>query len=141
MESKQEGVVKPGLWGRRFVALFIDVLFLTLFLWALTAVIYPLIAGTGLFYVFNYWVLLAGIIILLYFTYFEGKNRASLGKNVMKLEVRTQKGDMDYRKAFIRNLSKFLWFPLIIDVLIGFALGGSRQRYLDRAAGTEVIAS
>jgi hypothetical protein len=28
---------------------------------------------------------------------------------------------MTYRLAFIRNISKFLWIPLVVDFIIGFA--------------------
>ena len=42
-------------WGKRTVALIIDVIFITLFMWALTAILYPLIALTNLYFVFNFW--------------------------------------------------------------------------------------
>jgi uncharacterized RDD family membrane protein YckC len=57
----------------------------------------------------------------------------------MKLKVKSLNGDMSYRKAFIRNLSKILWLPLIVDLLVGFIFESPRKRYLDRLAKTEVV--
>ena len=129
----------PGLWKKRFVALVVDFLIITLLLYVIVAVIYPVIALTNLYVLFNIWILLAAILIIAYFTYFEGKYGTTPGKSVMKLKTRAIKGDMTYRTAFIRNLSKILWIPLIVDVLIGFARGKPRERYLDRLAKTEVV--
>ncbi len=130
-----------GLWGRRFVALIIDIVIITLFSYIIVALIYPVIALTNTFQVLGVWLPVVAVIIIVYFTYLEGKYGATLGKNLMKLKVKAQKGDMDYRKAFIRNLSKILWVPLIVDLLVGFAFGSPRKRYLDRLAKTEVVNS
>ncbi len=129
----------PGLWGKRLVALIVDFLIITLILWVVVAVIYPVIALLNIFALFNIWVPLAAIVIVVYFTYFEGKYSTTPGKNIMKLKVMATKGKMGYKKAFIRNLSKILWLPLIIDVIIGFAMGKPRERYLDRLAKTDVV--
>ena len=129
----------PGLWGRRLVALIIDAVIITLFLWVILALIYPLIAFANLFAVAGFWLPLTAVVIIVYFTYFEGKYGLTPGKSIMKLKIKASNGDMDYRKAFIRNLSKILWLPLIPDVIIGFAFGSPRKRYLDRLAKTEVI--
>ena len=128
-----------GLWGKRLVALIIDMVFITLFLWVVIALIYPLIALANIFSILSFWIILAAIVIIGYFTYLEGYYGESLGKNIMKLRVRALTGKMDYRKAFIRNLSKILWIPLIVDLIIGFAFGSPRERYLSRLAKTEVV--
>lgn len=128
-------------WGGRLIALIIDAIFTSLFLWVLTALIYPLIALTNIYLVLNYWLIIAGIVILLYFTVMEGKWSTTLGKGLLKLKVQAVDGDMDYKKALIRNLSKFLWIPLVVDVLVGFATGEkeNKQRYLDKFAQTRVV--
>jgi len=128
-----------GLWGRRLVALIIDAVIITLFLWVILALIYPLLAFTNLFALAGFWLPLTAVVIIAYFTYFEGKYSITPGKKVMKLKVKGLNGDLNYRKAFVRNLSKILWIPLIPDVIIGFALGKPRERWLDRLAKTEVI--
>jgi uncharacterized RDD family membrane protein YckC len=129
----------PGLWKKRFVALMVDFLIISLLLWVLVAVIYPVIALLNLFALFIIWIPIAAVLIVAYFTYFEGKYSTTPGKSVMKLKIRAQEGKMTYRKALIRNLSKILWIPLVFDVIIGFARGKPRERYLDRLAKTEVI--
>ena len=68
--------------------------------------------------------------------------QATLGKRIMGLQVQTLNGGRaDFKKAFIRNLSKILWIVFLIDILVGVATPGSdpRQRYFDRLAGTTVV--
>lgn len=127
------------LWVKRFAALLIDFFIITLIIWITGALIYPLIAIMGTFYILNYWLVLVVLIIIGYFTYFEGKNGATAGKNILKIKVIADEGQMGYKKALIRNLSKILWIPLILDVLIGWVAGNSKLRYLDKIAGTDVV--
>jgi hypothetical protein len=44
-----------------------------------------------------------------------------------------------YKKAFIRSLSKIYYFPLILDIILGFIFGDSNDRILDKISGTYVI--
>jgi len=128
-------------WGRRLVALIVDVIFITLLMWVLTAIVYPVLAWNNLYSVLNYWLVLLGVLIVLYFTVMEGKWSSTLGKGLLKLKVQAADGNMNYKKAFLRNISKFLWVPLVIDLLIGVVVSkeGTRQRYLDILAKTTVI--
>ncbi len=128
-----------SLWGKRFLALFIDVIVVMLIVWILSALIYPLIASTDIYGILNYWLILSALIIIGYFTYLEGKFGLTLGKYIIKIKVVADEGNMNYGKAFKRNLSKILWFPLIIDVLAGYVSGNSKIRYLDKFAGTNVV--
>ena len=128
-----------NFWGRRFLALIIDAVTVTLVLWVISAVIYPLIAVANIFTVLNYWLVLAAFIIVGYFTYLEGKDGATLGKIMMKLKVNAADGDMNYKKAFLRNLSKILWIPLVLDVILGFIFGDSNDRFLDGVSNTVVF--
>ncbi len=127
------------LWKERFFALVIDVFVITLVTWIIGALIYPLIALAGGFGIFNYWVILTIVLIIGYFTYLEGNYSTTLGKTILKIKVTSDEGELDYRKTFIRNLSKILWVPLILDVIVGYAYGDSKIRYLDKIAGTGVI--
>jgi uncharacterized RDD family membrane protein YckC len=128
-------------WGRRLAALIIDAIFITLLMWVLTAIVYPLIAWNNLYSILNYWLVLLGVLIILYFTVMEGKWSTTLGKGLLKLKVQAAGGDINFKKAFLRSISKFLWIPLVIDVIIGFARSkeGIKQRYLDQVASTTVI--
>ena len=134
-----EVINMENLWGRRFVALIVDIIILTLFMYIITAVIFLLFAGVGIFSVLNYWIFMAAIIIIVYFTFMEGKTNSTLGKNLLKLQVMTYNGNMGYKKAFIRSLSKILYIPLIVDVLLGFIFGDSNDRILDKVSGTYVV--
>jgi uncharacterized RDD family membrane protein YckC len=89
------------------------------------------------FAVLNYWPLLAGIIMVAYFTYLEGKHGFTIGKKLMKIKVMAVEGKIDYKKSFLRNVSKFLWLPLLADLIVGLALG-NRDRYLDQLSKTYV---
>ena len=128
-----------NLWGKRFTALVIDFFVITLIIWVLSAIVYPLIAVANMFGILNYWLILTALIIIGYFTCLEGSYGKTLGKNAMKIKVIADKGKMNYGKAFIRNLSKILWIPLIIDVLAGVMAGNSKIRFLDKVAGTNVV--
>jgi uncharacterized RDD family membrane protein YckC len=128
-----------NFWGRRFAALMVDIIILTLFMYIVSSIIFLLFAKLGSFSVLNYWILIGAIIIIVYFTYMDGKTSSTLGKRLLKLRVMAVQGDMNYKKAFIRSLSKILYLPLIVDVLLGFLFGDSNDRILDKASGTYVV--
>lgn len=127
-----------NLWGKRFAALIIDFLIVILITWVFSAIVYPLIAVADAFGILNYWLIVTALIVMVYFTYFEGKKGTTPGKNVMKIEVVVDNGNMNYKKAFIRNLSKILVVPLIVDIIVDYVIGNSKLRYLDEVAGTDV---
>ncbi|MBM4240202.1 MAG: RDD family protein [Euryarchaeota archaeon] len=127
------------LWLKRLASLIIDAVILTALMWLISALIYPLIIVTNSFILFRYWLLLAGLIIIVYFTYLEGKYATTVGKSVLKIKVTALEGKMGYKKAFIRNLSKIYWFPLIVDFLVGIFAAGPDQRTMDRIAKTLVV--
>ncbi|MBZ2165643.1 RDD family protein [Methanobacterium spitsbergense] len=128
-----------NFWGRRFAALLVDIVIVTLLLWIISSLIFLLMAGLGIFSVLNYWIFIGAILIIVYFTYMEGKTSTTLGKRLFKLKVKAKDGDMNYKTAFIRNLSKILWVPLIVDVILGFIFVDSNDRILDKVSGTCVV--
>jgi uncharacterized RDD family membrane protein YckC len=130
-----------NLWGRRFAALIVDIIILTLFMYILSSIVFLLFAGLGIFSVLNYWIFFAAIIIIVYFTYMEGKTSSTLGKRLLKLEVVAVKGNINYKKAFVRNLSKILYLPLIVDVILGLIFVDSNDRFLDKVSGTYVVSA
>ncbi len=128
---------RQNLWGKRFLAILVDALIITLFLWVLSALINPMVAITNTYIVLNYWSILAGILMVAYFTYLERKHGVTIGKKLLKIKVVPLEGKMDFRKSFLRNISKFLWLPLVVDLIIGLSMG-SQDRYLDRLSKTYV---
>jgi uncharacterized RDD family membrane protein YckC len=128
-----------NFWGQRFKALLVDIIIITLILWIISSLVFLLMAGIGIFSVLNLWIFIGAILIIVYFTYMEGKTSSTLGKRLFKLKVKAKDGDMNYKKAFIRNLSKILWIPLIVDVILGFIFVDSNDRILDQVSGTYVV--
>lgn len=134
------GVINmENFWGRRFAALLVDIAILTLFMWIVSAILFMLMAVLGFYSILNIWVFAGAVIIIAYFTYMEGKTSSTLGKKLFKLKVKAVQDNMNFKKAFIRNISKILWLPLILDVLLGFLLVDSKDRYLDKVSGTFVV--
>lgn len=124
---------------KRFWAFIIDFIFITALIWILSIIIYPLAIVTGIFSIFNYWLLLLAILIIVYFTYLEGSKGKTIGKSLMNIKVNAIEGDLSYKKTFIRNLSKILWFPVLVDLLAAYIAKSSSLRLLDKYAGTYVI--
>lgn len=79
------------------------------------------------------------VVTLGYFTIMEAKTNKTIGKMVMKLYVSDEEGYLSYFSAFIRNITKCFWIPLIFDVIIGKILGFP-SRLFDKIAGTDVYA-
>lgn len=77
------------------------------------------------------------VVTMLYFTIFEAKTNKTIGKKVTNLYVSDEEGYMSYRKAFIRNLTKIYWVPLVFDIIIGKLLNYP-SRLFDKLAGTDV---
>ena len=130
-----------NFWGRRLIALIVDIIILTLFMWILSAVVFMITASAGVFSFLTYWIFFGAVIIIAYFTFFEGKTSKTLGKRMFNLKVVAENGNMNYKKAFIRNLSKILYLPLILDLILGFIFVKSNDRFLDRISGTYVVPS
>ncbi|MDP1552274.1 MAG: RDD family protein [Methanobacteriaceae archaeon] len=127
------------LTKKRFWAFIIDFIFITALMWILSIVIYPLLIVTGFFSVFNYWLLLLAVLIIGYFTYLEGSYSKTVGKSLMGIGLKALDENLTYKKTFVRNLSKILWFPLIIDLLAAYFTKNSSLRILDKYAGTVVV--
>jgi len=127
-----------SIFIKRTLAFIIDALIITAVMWIFSALLYPLIIVSGTFFIFNAWLILLAVIILLYFSYMEKNYGYTLGKIVMNLRVISLEGELTYRNAIIRNLSKILWFPIIFDLIAGSLSTSNHIRYLDKIAHTEV---
>jgi uncharacterized RDD family membrane protein YckC len=127
-----------NFWSRRFVALIVDIIILTLLMWILSGIFFLITAGVGVFSALNYWIFLGAIIILAYFTLLEGKSGKTFGKRMFNLEVVADNGELTYKKSLIRSISKILYLPLILDLILGFIFVKSNDRFLDRVSGTHV---
>jgi uncharacterized RDD family membrane protein YckC len=119
-------------WAKRIVAFVVDGFFVLLPLWIafeLLGVGEPLLFG-----------LVSGLIFFAYGAVFEAVVRATPGKYLFDLEVRSVRGPVTLGATAMRNLPKFFWyiFP-VLDALLGLATEGDpRQRLSDRVFGTYV---
>lgn len=128
-----------SLTKKRFWAFIIDFIIITALIWILSIIIYPLVIVTGVFSIFNYWLLLLAVLIIGYFTYLEGSKGKTIGKSLLNIKVKSIDGDLSYKKTFIRNLSKILWFPVLVDLLAAYFMKSGSLRLLEKYSGTQVV--
>jgi uncharacterized RDD family membrane protein YckC len=86
--------------------------------------------------------LIFGLIWVLYSAFLDTSWGATIGKRVLGLQVQMVNGSkVTFNAAFIRNISKIIWFFLLLDWILGIATPGAdrRQKYTDRMAGTTVV--
>lgn len=82
-----------------------------------------------------------GLIMLLYYTYFESSVRqATIGKQLLNIKVVDKNGNrLTTNSAFIRNISKYLSaFILLIGYLMA-AFDARKQALHDKLAGSFVV--
>jgi uncharacterized RDD family membrane protein YckC len=160
-------------WIRRGIAYIIDsiIIFIVMFVILLIGTILmigslvggamtgnPLGGVVGGILIFLVIWLIALFFSIAYWVYFDAKG-GTIGKKFMKLKPVALEGEMDYPKAFIRNISKIaggfigaLIFGSILlilaveigliltDIFLGLDKGGDpRRKYTDHMAGTTVV--
>ncbi|MDG6939694.1 MAG: RDD family protein [Nitrososphaerota archaeon] len=83
-----------------------------------------------------------GLTMLFYAALMERYWGHTIGKRVVSLKTTSSAGGKPtLRQAFVRNVSKVFWLFLLLDIVGGFVTRGDyRERYLDRVAGTMVVA-
>jgi uncharacterized RDD family membrane protein YckC len=135
-------------WVRRLAAFVIDavIVYVALGILALLFAISFLLAsglaafGVVLAGVFSF---VAGVILVLYFTFAEAYAGATVGKRVFGLKVVVAGGARSHPPfvdALLRNISKIYWLLLLLDVIVGLAVSkGYTQKYSDKVVGTEVV--
>ena len=103
----------------RTKALIIDAIIITLFAALVNNILYIILSIVNNKITLAYYPSVVLIVItMLYFTIFEAKTNKTIGKKMTHLYVSDEEGYMSYKKAFIRNLTKIYWIPLILDILI-----------------------
>ncbi len=83
--------------------------------------------------------LIVMIMTILYWAVFEYRYRQTIGKLIMKLEVRSlvNKDRLTFAQCFLRSISKVSTLVLAIDC-IPLILRKGHQRYLERSSATDV---
>lgn len=135
-------------WARRLVAYLIDSFIISVAVFVVGLVLaIPLIIGSLFRGSWLTWrsafglPFSIGIVQVFYFTIAEGGYGASIGKQVVGLEVTDIEGNpIGISRALVRNISKVFWALLLLDVFIGlFSVADPRQKYTDQIAGTRVV--
>ena len=132
-------------WIIRFIALAIDGIILSIISTIFWSLVFASLLSAGAFLGYGYaliFPLIVGVLMVLYFAFFEVTWGATLGKRLMGLQVQTTNGSkVALDKSIIRNISKIYWILLLLDWLFGVFTAGNdrRQKYSDRIAGTTVI--
>lgn len=122
----------------RTEALIIDAIVVTLFTALIDNILYIILSLLNIPVALATYPLIVLIVVTLaYFTIFEAKTNKTIGKKIAHLYVSDSEGYMSYKKAFIRNLTKICWIPLIFDIIIGKILNYP-SRLFDKLAGTDV---
>ena len=123
---------------KRFEAFIIDAIVVTLLTALVNNLLYVVftLMKNALFLAYYPYVVLV-IVTLAYFTIYEAKTNKTIGKRIVHLYVSDKDGYMTYAKAFVRNLTKVFWIPLIFDVILG-VLFMCPSRLFDRLAKTNV---
>ena len=122
----------------RTEALIIDAVIVTLFTALINNILYVILSMVrNQFLLSSYPSIVLIIVTMSYFTLFEAKTNKTIGKKITHLYVSDDEGYMSYKKAFIRNLTKIYWIPLIFDIILGKILNYP-SRLFDKLAGTDV---
>ena len=124
----------------RIIAGVIDVIAVTAITWIVNTLLYQVIVATNAYHLFNHIYIILSIIIMLYFTTLEGIKGQTIGKEMMGLIVVRKDGrPINVIIAFIRNITKILWIPIVLDWLIARIVCRSDLRLLDKLTQTIVI--
>jgi uncharacterized RDD family membrane protein YckC len=133
-------------WIRRIIAFLVDAIIVYVVI-GILAVLFsipfllasgPLALGVVLAGTFSF---VAGVLLVLYFTFAEAYTGATFGKRIFGLKVVAAGGKYPtVGQSIIRNISKIYWLLLLLDVIVGLATTKRyTQKFSDRFAGTEVV--
>jgi uncharacterized RDD family membrane protein YckC len=137
-------------WGRRFIAWFIDYLFINIMLAyiglesfetkVLPAFLLPTLPGFDI----SIWSPLSTLIFFLYWTLFEWYFGRSIGQLLLNLRLTDLNGKgVSLPASAIQSIGKAIPFPVLaLDCLIGWIYPpcrNSRQRFLNKVSNTIVI--
>jgi uncharacterized RDD family membrane protein YckC len=126
------------IFTRRVIAYLIDFLVVSAFMWIISFFLFNVLGPKNVYQVYQYLPLIIPLLGLIYFILCEKIAGASMGKAIMKLQVKSKNGaDISWLQAVVRNLTKMYWIPIIFDWLIGRFL--KTDRILNNITRTVVI--
>ena len=131
--------------GRRFVAILVDSIIVSLFVAPFTPVM-DIVHRPGYynFHIGGHHLFWPGLAAIVYFTIFEGLTGATVGKFMMGIRVVSEDGSkLTWTASIVRNVARLIdEFPYFIPYLLGAILvwnSPTRQRLGDRWGHTVVV--
>lgn len=126
------------IFTRRVIAYVIDFFVVSAFMWIVSYLIYFILNPSHVHSVYQYFPIVVPILIMVYFVCCEVIKAATVGKALMYLQVKSRNGaNITVAQAFVRNLSKIFWIPILFDWILGKFLG--RDRILSEITRTVVV--
>ena len=127
-----------SLFTRRVIAYVMDFFVVSAFMWIISYLL-SLVIGSNYYYtVYQCFLYLVPILIMVYFVLCEKSVGATVGKSIMYLQVRSRNGSyISWPQAIIRNLTKVYWIPILFDWAIGKIL--NTDRILNHITRTVVV--
>lgn len=126
------------IFTRRVIAYILDFLVVSAFMWIISFFLYGILGPKNVYQAYQVIPFLMPVLGLLYFILCEKIASASIGKAIMKLEVKSRNGaNISWLQAIVRNLSKIYWVPIIFDWVIGRFL--KTDRILNSITRTVVV--
>ena len=96
------------------------------------------VAPMNTYSVYRYFIYIVPILIFFYFILCEKLFAASIGKALLKIQVKSKNGaNISWMQAIVRNVTKIYWFPIIFDWIFGKAL--HTDRILNNITRTTVV--
>ncbi|WP_299523988.1 RDD family protein [uncultured Methanobrevibacter sp.] len=128
-----------SLFTRRIIAYFADFFVVSAFMWIVSFVLYMVVNPYSMNSIYYYFPFVVPVLILVYFIVCEKCKGATVGKALLYLQVRSNNGEyISWTQAFVRNLTKIYWVPIIFDWAIGKILG-KNDRILNSITKTRVF--
>jgi uncharacterized RDD family membrane protein YckC len=127
-----------SVFSKRVFAYILDFIVVSALMWVVSYFIYMVVGAGNVHTIYDYFPFFVAVVILLYFILCEKLAGASMGKAIMRLEVRSKNGAyISWPQAIVRNLTKIYWIPIIFDWAIGKLL--KTDRILNNITRTVVI--
>ena len=126
------------IFTRRVIAYVLDFLVVSAIMWILSFFLFYILGPKNVYSVYQFLPWIIAIFGFVYFVFCEKVFGASVGKAIMRLEVRSKNGArISGLQAIIRNLTKIFWVPIIFDWLVGKFL--KTDRILNNITRTTVV--
>lgn len=126
------------IFTRRVIAYVIDFLVVSAFMWILSFFLFLILGPKNVYQAYQYFPWFIAIFGLVYFILCEKMVGASIGKAIMRLQVRSRNGArISWLQAIVRNLTKIYWIPIIFDWLAGRFL--NTDRILNNITRTTIV--